>query len=297
MNIPNAFLASAVLAMAGDLPANACRKPEPGASRVILASPLPLREQAAQPRQSMGAELRAVEARAFFDRLVQRYQALTGYRDSAALVQVTTRQGQTPQETRAQLSCSIERDELLVSTPASQAARALGLEALLEISPAAQVLRHRYELWLAPHMTLRFARQPLREMRAGVEGELKPIVAEHVVIDEKSLVHVQLQSDRGGEGAPDSSVDLYVDPDSMLVQRVESRQILPDGTHCAMTLEITPEFADGGAAESAKPQADGGDVPQPEVTPMDGASAPTDEPDASGDGAESGDPRQMTPKN
>lgn len=297
MNIASGCLAGAVLAVAGSLSADACRTQDQRSPRVILVSQLPLRAHAPPPQQSMAAEQRAAEARAFFDRLVQRYQALTGYRDSASLVQVTTRQGQSPQEVRTQIACAIERDELCVSTPSSQPARVLGLEALLEISPAAKLLRHRYQLWLAPHMTLRFTPQPLREMRGGVESELRPVVAEHVVIDEKSLVHVQLQGDRGGETSMRSSVDLYVDPDSMLVQRVESWQTLADGTQCAMTLDITTEYADDAPAvvEGAKPQAGGGDAPRVEESAVDEASAPAEEPDASRDGAGSGDPRQMTP--
>jgi hypothetical protein len=284
-----AWLVGAVAAMVGSSLVDACPYPEARGRSVVTVATRPGMSQARVVNRSLADELRAEDARAFFDRLVERYRALSGYRDSAKLLQVTTRAGQVPQSVRTQLTCAVERDEMRVQTPAAQATGMLGLDALLEISPAARMLRQRYQLWLAPHMSLRFAEQPLREMRAGVEGELKPIVAEHVVVDEKALVHVQLQSERVGGEAPAASVDLYVDPDSMLVQRVESQQRLADGTHCATTLEITPEFVDGGEVEDAKPRA------ADENVPVVDAPAQDEKPAAPVEAPQPMDPQRMTP--
>ena len=55
---------------------------------------------------------------------------------------------------------------------------------------------------------------------------------------------VQLTSGDGLSEDFTAKFDLYVDPESMLIQRIEGEQRLPDGADYSTTLDITPIRAD-----------------------------------------------------
>jgi hypothetical protein len=84
--------------------------------------------------------------------------------------------------------------------------------------------------------------------------------AEAVTADQRHLVRVELRSaepaaEAGAE--PAARFEFWVDPRSMLIERVEGRQRLPDGEDYRTTLEITPLRADGAAAGDELPAASG----------------------------------------
>ena len=184
------------------------------------------------------------DALAFFESLVERYRGLVAYEDVADVVQITTRPGEEPQRVETRIAATIQDGQLRVETPGSQMRDSIGLDVPLKTSPAMETFVQKYNLWIAPHMVLRFTDEPLQDFRLGVEEGFTPTLTETVIIDGRSLVHVQLKSGDGLSEDYTARFDLYVDPDSMLIQRIEGEQRLPDGADYSTTLDITPIRAD-----------------------------------------------------
>ncbi len=181
---------------------------------------------------------------AFFDELVQRYRALDVYRDTARLVQVTERPGEEPHRLETRIACVLENHTLSIETPASQA-RGAALDVPVRMSPAMAALRRRYNLWLAPHLVLHFAERPLADLRAGVEEGFELGDGRWVDVDGERMVQLALTSAEDSAGVePKARFDLFVDPQLMLIERIEGHQRLPDGAVYHITLEITPTQAE-----------------------------------------------------
>jgi len=183
---------------------------------------------------------RQIDPVCFFEALIARYRCLEAYEDIAKVIQVTERLGEPPLRVETLIGCEIEGDRLLIETSSSQIRRTVGLNVRYRKSPAIEAAELSYNLWLAPHMALRFAEEPQREFRPGVKEGFTPIEAESVTIDEKPMVHLQLKSGDGQAEACESQFDLYVNPDSMLVERITGQERLPGGASYETTLEITP---------------------------------------------------------
>lgn len=199
------------------------------------------------PAPPVKAEIK-IDPTVFFQRLVDRYRGLYLYRDMVSVVQVTQREGAETSRVETKITCEVNDGQLKVQTPGSQARQSLGLDLPMKQAPSVTEAKKKYDLWLAPHMTLKFTEQPLKEMRAGVEEGFTATEAEPVTIDNKKMIHVELRSASGGDGLSQHSaakVDLYVNSDSMLIERIESEQRLPDGASYSTTLQITPEEAEG----------------------------------------------------
>ena len=190
------------------------------------------------------------DALAFFESLVDHYRALVAYEDIADVVQITTRPGQEPQRVETRIAATIRNGKLRVETPGSQMRDGIGLDVPLKTSPAMEAFVQKYNLWIAPHMVLHFADEPLQDFRIGVDEGFTPTMSETVIMDGRSLVHVQLKSGDGLSEDYTAKFDLYVDPDSMLIQRIEGEQRLPDGADYSTTLDITPILADDGETDA-----------------------------------------------
>ena len=108
-----------------------------------------------------------------------------------------------------------------------------------------ETLVRRYNLWLAPHLALHFAAEPLKELRLGVPQGFVPAATELVEGDRPS-VRLELRS---AEAPQQSAAEaqavfsLWVDQESMLVRRVSGHQKLPDGATYEVTLDIAPQSA------------------------------------------------------
>ncbi len=213
----------------------------------------------------------------FFQKLVDRYRGLNLYNDVVTVVQVTQRVGAEPSRYETKITCEVADGKLNLRTPLSQIRHGFGLDdAVLQGEPAKDAQK-KYDLWLAPHMALKFTDQPLKDMRAGVQETFVATGAESVTIDDKKMIHVELRSGCSGgkanagsavtDGAGNSSAtkpaasfgetcaakfDLYVNSDSMLIERIEGEQQLPDGASCSTTLQITPGEVEG-QAPTAEP--------------------------------------------
>ena len=182
------------------------------------------------------------EAQAFFEKLVERYRGLGVYEDTVDVVQVTTRD-QRSHRVETRIACTIEDGTLSVETPGSQVRDGIGLRVPITRSAAIEALVLRYNLWLAPHLTLRFADEPLKEFRMGVSEGFTPTKIEPVTLDDKQFIRLELTSGDGLSEDARARFNLYVNPSTMLIERIEGRQRLPDGADYQTTLQITPIVA------------------------------------------------------
>ncbi|MCH8211820.1 MAG: hypothetical protein IIB99_10690 [Planctomycetes bacterium] len=212
--------------------------------------------------QDAGAD--RADARAFFQSLVDRYRRLVAYEDVADVVQITTRPGEEPQRVETRIAATIQDNKLRVETPGSQVRDGIGLDVPLNTSPAMDAFVQKYNLWIAPHMALRFTDEPLQDFRLGVDEGFTPTKIETVTIDNNSMVHLQLTSGDGLSEDYTARFDLYVNPESMLIERIEGEQRLPDGADYRTTLDITPIRAD----ESQVIPSDDADIDQESADKM-----------------------------
>ncbi|MHC4126972.1 MAG: hypothetical protein ACYS1E_08575 [Planctomycetota bacterium] len=195
------------------------------------------------PAVDAAAEAAGVEPAPFFGALVERYRGLTAYEDVADLVEVRTRAGRPPLRVETRIACKLEGDALTVTTPGSQFRTSAGLDVPIDSSPAMEALVLRYNLWLAPHMALHFLDEPLQELRLGVPEGFTAAEAETVTVDQKRLVRLELRSADPAVPADAEAAarfEFWVDPQSMLIERIDGRQRLPDGADYRTTLQITP---------------------------------------------------------
>jgi len=190
-----------------------------------------------------------IDPSVFFQQVVDRYRDLDTYRDRARLVQVMQRDGQESSRVETEIGCEIRDGALHVQTPQSQVAAALGLRLPVRPNPALEAAGPRYDFWLAPHMALKFAGEPLKELRPGVDEGFTATEAEAVTIDDRKMVHIELRSGDGLSEACTAKLNLFVNADTMLVERIEGEQLLPDGANYSTTLHITPELVNGAAPE------------------------------------------------
>src|SRR5688572_4705198 len=194
-------------------------------------------EPATQPLKQLDWQLDPVR---FFQRVVERYRGLAHYRDTAKLVQVTNRNGKETSRVETKIDCEILEGKLKVQTPASQLKSSLRLNVPVKTSEPMRDAQLRYDLWLAPHMALKFTDEPLSELRAGVDEGFTPVEVEAVTIEDKEMLHVELRSGDGASEGCTAKFDLFVNADSMLIERIEGQQTLPDGASFSTTLQITP---------------------------------------------------------
>ncbi len=242
------------------MPISRCNLMTAGALITALSICGPAAGGVAEPAQ-MGPEADqtpSLEPAELFQRLVERYRRLETYEDRVDLVHVTTRSGQPPHRVETRIACHIVGGTLRVETPGSQVRDGFGLDVPLRKSPATEALVLQYNLWLAPHLTLRFTEDPLRQFRVGVKEGFVPTKAEPVTVGDRRLVRLELKSrdPSGGESEHYTArFHLYVDLESMLIERIEGEQRLPDGADYRTVLDITPLRAPHtlGGADSSLP--------------------------------------------
>jgi hypothetical protein len=217
---------------------------------VMLAVSMPA---AAQEATAAGEDVETATGRApdeaapqpapFFEAVAERYRRLTAYEDVADVAEVIARAGRPPVRVETQIACKLDGEGLRVVTPGSQVREGVGLDLPIDTSPAMEALVLRYNLWLAPHMALHFADEPLKDLRLGVPEGFVPAAAGIAVVDDKRTVHLELESadsPSAADGEGTAKFEFWVDPESMLIQRIEGRQRLPDGADYRTTLDIKP---------------------------------------------------------
>ncbi len=174
---------------------------------------------------------------AVFDTLVDRYRRLDAYEDTVEVVEIITRGEQRRHRVETRLRCRIENDRLHVDSPGGQVRRGVGLGGPVSRSAAVESLVLRYNLWIAPHMVLRFKENPLAEFRLGVPGGFVPASAKETSWRDRPYILLELKA---ADDALDARYELWVNPDTMLIERITGRQTLPDGADYQTILSITP---------------------------------------------------------
>ena len=84
-------------------------------------------------------------------------------------------------------------------------------------------------------------------VRLGVPGGFVPAGAEPASWRDRQYILLELKA---VDPADDARYELWVNPDSMLIERITGRQTLPDGAHYQTTLTITPTRVDAGPIAS-----------------------------------------------
>jgi len=201
-------------------------------------------------RDCLTSDATPLDPAAMFDRVVARYQELSTYEDSVVIEQVTARSGERAIREELEITCSIDTSgELEITTPVEQAAG--GLSGLLrnalapstdgsEESPPETSRVSDYELWLAPHMGLRFSKQPLGEFRSGIDEGFTPVKAERVMVEDAEVLRLDLQSGDGLSEDYRAKFELFIDPATLLITRIRGIQLLPDGANLLTDFVITP---------------------------------------------------------
>jgi hypothetical protein len=205
---------------------------------------------ASSPAESLAEAERTPErVEAIFDTLVDRYRQLVDYEDTVAVVETVTRESQEPHRVETRLACRIENDRLRIDSPSAQVRGRVGLGTPVARSTAMESLALRYDLWIAPHLALRFKKDPLAEFRLGVPQGFIVSGVEKVSWRDRPFLKIRLKAaavqDADADAATTAQYDLWVNPDSMLIERVIGQQRLPDGADYRLTMDITPIRADG----------------------------------------------------
>ncbi|MEM7229994.1 MAG: hypothetical protein AAF432_14390 [Planctomycetota bacterium] len=208
-------------------------------------------------------------AETVFDLLVKRYKQLDTYADEVRVVYRTT-DTDAPNdvdEVEMTMDCTADADELTVRTSGGSIWRSLGVSVPFKSPRGAKAARQRYNFFLAPHMVLKFSERPLTEWQHADDAPLEATAVTSVTIEDRALVQLDLaeRSDDADEPSDrEPTVSLFINPDSMLVERVDRTQVLDDGRTQTTTLDITPT--------------DHSDIapPQPTSAPTLGPSFPND---------------------
>ncbi len=216
------------------------------AAAAVAASCLLVGESTASTNQIPGASpavdrSSAVDAMVFFDELIARYRRIDVYQDVTVVRETTTPPEGPARTSERRIAVEVREDNLSVETTDAAWRRRLGLDRGSSSTKAMQKLQQRYRLWLAPHASLRFALEPLLEWRQPSSDTLTPTSASPVMVDNRELVQISL---RGGDTASADcpKYDLYVNPESMLIERIEGEEHLADGWARTTRLDITPIF-------------------------------------------------------
>jgi len=212
--------------------------------------PLPIAPASTTNPDQAAAQLDPLET---FQQVVDRYHRIITYKDSVRMVQTTQRDGEESHSVETKLSCEIADGKLRVETAASAIRHALGIEIADAGAAVVEKAKLKYDLWLAPHMAMRFANQPLKELRAGVEEGFTATGAESVIVDNRRMVHVALKSGDGLSEDCSARFDLFINPESMLIERIDGEQRTADGVHCQTSLHITPIRFESEEEEPSQP--------------------------------------------
>ncbi|MEE2972529.1 MAG: hypothetical protein VX672_05340 [Planctomycetota bacterium] len=178
---------------------------------------------------------------ALFERLVDRYRSFRRYAERSEVVRVIRDPGTGDPEvtTRTRVRAEVAGDDLKVDR-SNLLRRAHDVVASTDSSsPAAREA----ELRMLPHLRLRFGDRPLEELRSGDHEPFRAAEVERVRHEDREFVRVELLS--GDAESPDARLRLFIDPERMLVERVEGEEWLPGGIHRQTTVEIEAvEFDD-----------------------------------------------------
>ncbi|MCA9296335.1 MAG: hypothetical protein KC983_07450 [Phycisphaerales bacterium] len=255
-----------------------------------------------------------LDAETVFTMLVERYRRLEAYSDQVVVTWRTIDDAfpEDVDEVNMTMDCQATNEKLTVQTSGGTFWRSLGIHVPFRATPETTRMANDVEYYLAPHMALKFSDRPLEQLNAERGRSLEARQLTEVTINDRRMVQLDLNVRTTESASPSpsgtdtpaaptgtpaaSTMSLYINPDSMLVERVDRREQLDDGRTQTTTLDITPtahrdvhDDAVGGApdettheAPSAAPT--GPMTPAPptgvlERTDGDGRSVPAESPD------------------
>ena len=191
-------------------------------------------------------------ARAAFDEMVEQYRNLRSYRDRVELEVVTVRDDSAPERLESSYCCIIDdAGELSVRTSEAAAIEQIGGQlghlgglggiSVFDGSPAVRAMQRRFNLWLAPHLAFRYEANPLERFRSISDAEMTPVRMSRVMVDDREMLKIELDAGDGSSRHTTARFDLYLDPEAMLIERIDGRQLMPDGATIETRLRILPE--------------------------------------------------------
>lgn len=198
----------------------------PGEASAAAAPPAELEQSSFPP---------SPEATRFFERLVGRYRELIRYADTFLLEQrIGSIDGDAASEVRTKVSARsrISNGSVEVSTRSRRIVESVSGEGM----PGPREV----DLAIAPHLGLRLLDEPLKDFRPGTEGFRATSIRE-VEHEHQSMVRIELRSGGASPGEPCSVFGLTVDPQSMLIRKVDGEERLADGRSFSTTISIDPE--------------------------------------------------------
>ena len=191
--------------------------------------------------QTSTTSAQAFPAEDLLERVVDRYRTLAQYEDTVTLEQTTARNGELPNTEKTEVSCELNTDGTVeITTPTEKNRSALGLGFIFDSNPALAEFRRQYDMWLAPHMTLRVHESPLEAFRAGIEEGFMVKAAERVMVEDEEMFRLDLHSGDGDSETYRAKYELFIHPQTLLIMRIRGAQILPDGANLLSDYIITP---------------------------------------------------------
>lgn len=184
---------------------------------------------------SMPASLLVEDPIEFFERLVDRYRQIRTCREEVRIETVTEDPSTDDPAVRSRVRvvAEIAEDRLEVRT-SELVGEALDLLGPMESEGPTGATES--DLRLLPHMRLRFSLDPLEGFGGSSSEALRPSEMDTVLLDDREMVRVELR--RGESGSPDATFKLFVDPESMLVERIEGEEWLPGGLCHQTTVRV-----------------------------------------------------------
>ncbi len=202
------------------------------------------------PQDAASVKTQSLDPDLFFAQLIERYRRMTAYQDMVSVVQLIEDGDAQPSRVESELTCELdEHGHLAVSTPVTDYRGFFNAMFPVRSSDGMDAARQQHAMWLAPHMSLRFDHSP---MQRSSKAPMKPVEARTVQVEDQTVVQLRLsnrpEADKSTpvppcldhDAEPETTFDLYVNPESMLVERIEGDERLPDGRQQRTTVHIHP---------------------------------------------------------
>lgn len=168
----------------------------------------------------------SIDAQCFYEHLIERYASLSKYRDLSKVVQTITPPQGPPARVRTRLHVAVDDGQVRVDSPRSALTRRIAERLPVRRPGLVAEKATQRDQWIAPHLVV----QPARDGADRADAGLSAALADAAVFKDRPMVHIELTtSDRESADGPTTTVDLYVDPESMLVERAARTEQLPGG--------------------------------------------------------------------
>lgn len=157
-----------------------------------------------------------------FDRVHRRYLELDRFAEDVRVVEILEDPATDAPPIRTRIDVRVEVDgdwcEVVRPTVAPRI-----VDALVEDSEGPSEA----DLELLPQLRLRFDPDPLANLRRAVADRFSPVEFERETIEDREILRLHLCA--GPEDDPSARVELEIDADAMLIDRVTGRECLPGG--------------------------------------------------------------------